>query len=115
MAAYVAPLSITVTRGEARTFNYTHQTSGTDSTPINIAGWTIVFTARDQTNTVVLTKSITVSSGPAGTYTWGVTATDTTRDPTSYTCDIWRTDSGSETIMGLGTMVISADVRTGVV
>lgn len=111
MAATVAPLALVVTRGEDRTFNGTHVTSATDSTAVNISGWTMKFTAKDARGRVVLTKTPSVVSGAAGTYTFAVTASDTTINPGQYACDLWRTDSGNATIMGLGTLTINGEVR----
>lgn len=66
MAASVAPLALEVTRGEDRTFAGTHQTSATNTTPVDITGWTLKFTAKDAKGNVKLTKSPSVISGPGG-------------------------------------------------
>ncbi len=109
--ANIAALTLTVTRGEARTFNGTHQTSATDTTAINITGWTLLVTVRDLLGRVLFSTAATVVSGLSGTYSFAFTAAQTTLEPASYPCDLWRTDSGSETIMGLGTLQITSDVR----
>ena len=109
--ADVALITLSVARGSAKTYNGTHVTSGTDSTPVNITGWTILVTARDENARVVWQKTASVVSGAAGTYTWPLTASDTTISAKPYTEDIWRTDSGSETLMALGTHTITSEVR----
>ena len=111
MAPVLATLALVLTQGEDRTFTGTHQTSATDTTVINITGWTMVFTARDANKIAVLSKTVTVVSGPNGTYTFTLAAADTNINPTTYACDLWRTDSGNATIMALGTLTINADVR----
>lgn len=107
----VARIALECSRGEARTFAGTHQTSGSDTTAINITGWTISITVRDEGKITMFTKSGTVTSGPAGTYTFAVTATNTTISAKPYSIDIWRVDSGSETLMAVGTLTISDEVR----
>ena len=106
----VAGLALTAAKGEAVTYNATHQTSASDTTAVNITGWTIAVTARDETKAVVLTKAASVVSGAAGTYTWSVTKADTSLQAKSYNLDIQRTDSGSEKLMGLGTWTILQEV-----
>ena len=109
--AYVASLAINVTRGEDRAFAGTHQTSGTDSTAVNITGWTMVFTARDLHGVAWLSKTVSVTVGASGTYSFSVTASDLTVSSGNYPCDIWRTDSGNATIMGIGLLTVAGDVR----
>lgn len=109
--ADVAPLAISIGRGQDRTYSCTHQTSGSDATAINITGWTISATAKDDSGTVVLSKAGTVTNGAAGTYTWAVTASDTLLTPAAYRLDIYRTDSGSRTLMGLGTWTVTSEVK----
>ena len=100
-----------VTRGEARTFNGTHVTSASNSTPINITGWTMVFTVRLADRRVLMSKTVSILSAGAGTYSFSLTGADTTITPGNYDADIWRTDSGSETIMALGVLTVNSDVR----
>jgi hypothetical protein len=111
MAQSVAVLALQVTKGEDRVFAGTHQTSGTDTTPINITGWTMKFTVRDANKNILFTKTPSVSVGASGTYTFSVAAADTTINPDTYPCDLWRTDSGLATVMGIGTLTIQPDVR----
>jgi len=111
MATTVARIALECARGEARTFSGTHQTSGSDTTAINISGWTISITCRDTTGAVMFTKSGSIISGAAGTYSFAVTATNTTISPSAYQIDIWRTDSGSETLMAVGSLNITQEYR----
>ena len=109
-----APLAINMARGEDITFTCTHQTSQTDSTPVNITAWTIAITIKDQSGNVTITKSGTVTGGAAGTYTWPIAAADTTGiKATVYSIDIWRTDSGSRREMGIGSFTVAPDVIYG--
>jgi len=111
MDGNLASPSWSVTRGEARTFQGMHQTSATNTTPINITGWTIVFTARLANGAVLFSKACSIVVAGSGTYSFSVTAADTTVTPGNYNGDIWRTDSGSETIMAQGILTINSDVR----
>lgn len=105
-----ATIAISAAKGEAVTYPCTHVTSGSSSTPIDITGWTIKVTARDQSGTVVLNKTASITSGVAGTYSFSVTHADTTLTPFAYPLDIQRTDSGSEKLMGFGKWTITGEV-----
>ena len=111
MDGNLASPSWSVTRGEAKTFTGTHQTSATNTTPINLTGWTMVFTARLADNRVLFSKTVSIVVAGSGTYSFSLTASDTTITPGNYTADIWRTDSGSETIMCQGILTVNSDVR----
>lgn len=107
-----ASIALSCAKGEAVTFPLTHVTSGTDSTPINITGWTIKAMGRDEAGNVIFDKTATVVSGAAGTYSLSFTHAETTvYQAKSIDVDIWRTDSGSERLMGLGKFTIGQDVR----
>lgn len=110
MSGDVATLNISVARGSAKTYNFTHQTSGSNTAAVNITGWTITVTVRNADGSLLFTKTASVVSGAAGTYTWSVTKANTNVTPTSYPMDIWRTDSGSETLMGVGQFTITPEV-----
>lgn len=105
-----ASISLFAARGEAVTYTCTHQTSAGTTTAIDISGWTITATARDETGAAVLSKTGTVTSGVNGTYTIAVTHADSLLVPRAYRFDIWRTDSGSEKLMGVGTWTITGEV-----
>lgn len=105
-----APLNLSAAKGEAVTFTCTHEVSGSDPTVVDISGWTITVTAKDDSGTTVLGKSATVTSGPLGTYTFSVSHADMLLEPAVYSVDIWRTDSGSETLMGYGKFRVTREV-----
>ena len=105
-----AQLSFSCARGEAVTINCTHVTSATDATAINITGWTLKLTARDDNGNIFIDEAGTVISGAAGTYSFTLTHAETMRPRKSYQFDIWRTDSGSEKIMGLGFFTVTDEV-----
>lgn len=107
--ADVARLNLITAKGEARTYSGTHQTSATDTTPIDITGWTIKVTAKDEGGRVVLNKTATIVNGATGSYQFSVTHADTLVTPSAYRVDIQRT-SGAETLMGLGTWTVTPEV-----
>ncbi len=108
-----ARVRFSVGKGEAVTFTGTHQAGPTNTTPVNIAGWTISVTVRNPDGTTLMTKAGTVTNGAAGQYSWSVTATDTTVTAGERDVEIWRTDSGSERIMAAGVFYIVPDVLNG--
>jgi len=111
MSQHVAQLTLEAALGETRQFSGTHQTSSTDTTPIDITGWTLTVTIKNPIGTTV-TLAGTVVSGTAGTYRWTITAANTvTLGVNDSKIDVWRTDVGSETLMGLGTFSITQEVR----
>jgi hypothetical protein len=105
-----AQLTLSVARGEAVVINATHVTSATDTTPINISGWTIVLTARDENGTVFLNETGTVDVGASGTYHFDLTHAETMQPRKNYRFDIWRTDTGSEKPMGIGIFTITDEI-----
>lgn len=108
---YVAPLTVQVARGEDKTFNWTHQTSATDTTAINITGWTITVVIKPtQAATAILTKTASITVGASGTYSWSVTHADTLLPAQTWPLNVWRVDSGSATLMGSGTFQIVPEV-----
>lgn len=111
MSNLAAQIAATAYLGETRTFAWTHQTSETDTTAVNITGWTIIVTLKNVSLTTV-TISGTVTLGTAGTYTWIITAANTvTLGVGDCKVDVWRTNSGSETLMAIGTFAIVQEVR----
>lgn len=110
MSNLAAQLALTAYLGEDRLFTCTHETSGTDTTVKTITGWTITVTIKKGATTV--TKSGTVTSGTAGTYTFPVASADTVSLGVGVaSIDIQRTDSGSVTLMGIGDFSIIQEVR----
>lgn len=89
-------------QGEAITLTYT-RASGT-----TIATWTITAYIKqfhgDATNTLTLTGTLS-GGGTAGVFTLALTAAQTLALANqSYWAEVWRTDSGSETLMSLLTL-----------
>lgn len=89
-------------QGEAITLTLT-RAGGT-----TIAAWTITAYIKkfhdDATNTLTITGSL-VSSGTSGIFTLALTAAQTLALANQgYWCEIWRTDSSSETLMSLLTL-----------
>lgn len=106
-----AAVNLSAGRGEAVTFNGTHQTSATNATAVDITNWTIKVMAKDNVGNTVLDKTASVTSGPSGTYSFAVAKADTLLTPATYYFDVWRTDSGNEKLMGYGSFTITPDVR----
>lgn len=67
-------------------------------------------TARDDNGNVFITEAGTVDVGASGTYHFTLTHAETMRPRKSYKFDIWRTDSGSEKIMGFGYFDVTDEV-----
>jgi Tfp pilus assembly protein PilV len=107
----VAQIALGCALGETRTFTGTHQVSEHDATAVDISGWTITVTIKNAGGTSV-TISGSVVTGPSGKYSWTTTPPNTlTLGVGDDAIDIWRTDIGSETLMGLGTFSITQEVR----
>lgn len=103
-------LSLTAYAGEDYVATGTHVTSAVNTTPVNIAGWTIKATIRNRpgdANPSLLQVAATVTNGPAGLYTVSLSATQTTAlGVGNFAIDIWRTDPGANTEMAIGTLAI---------
>lgn len=109
-----APLAISVAKGEDVLFSCLHQTSQSNTAPVDISTWTIAITIKDQSGNVYLTKSGTVTSGPSGSYVWPLVSADTVSLKSgTYSIDIWRVDSGSRREMGIGSFTVTPDVYFG--
>jgi hypothetical protein len=82
---------------------------------VDITAWTITFTVARDVNTPapkLLTKSASIVSGPAGTFSVAMLAADTVAiAPCVYHWDAWRTDSGSARRLGYGTFTLLATAR----
>lgn len=85
----------------------------TMSPVVDITNWTIVFTlkASPGASPAILAKSGTVVNGPQGKFSVNLTAADTAQLPQAYAYDIWRTDSGTETVLSIGSFTILQEVR----
>lgn len=83
--------------------------------PRSIVGWTISFTAKfRQSGETVLSKSATLVDTTRGVFSFALAAADTegldvTEDlvaPEEYFWDVKRTDSGAETVLAGGSLVL---------
>jgi hypothetical protein len=105
-----AQLALACGKGETVTFNGTHQTSASNTTAIDITGWTIKMTVRDDSGTIVLQKTASITSGAAGTYALACTHAETLLPIRVYDADIWRTDTASEKLLANGTFAVTDEV-----
>ena len=103
-----------VAKGADIIFTGTQWTSSAKITPANITGWAIRVKAQRKDGTVVLDTPATVTDGPNGKYTWSVSHTVSNITTGLLKLDIFRSDSGFETPMVIGTLKLGADVRWGV-
>jgi hypothetical protein len=82
---------------------------------VDISGWTITFTVARDVNTPspkLITKTASIVSGPAGTFSVAMQAVDTSAIvPGVYQWDAWRTDTGSNRRLGYGTFTLLATAR----
>lgn len=98
----------TIYKGEDVTLNFTM------SPVVDISGWTLSFTIRDErlTGSALVTAAGSVTSGVDGTFSVALTAAQTTTlDPDEYAWDVWRTDSGSATVLALGDITVAGTPR----
>lgn len=86
-----------ITRGEAVTLQFT-RAGGTAITSFTISGYLRTWQGAE-TITLTLTGTL-VSSGSTGVFTMALTAAQTAALLNqSYQLQVWRTDSGSETLL----------------
>lgn len=98
----------TVYRGETYVMAFT-MTPTTD-----ITGWTLSWRAKTTPSDVLalLTVNAAITSSAAGQFSVTLTAAQTaTLTSDSYTCDVWRTDSGSEAAVAMGRLLVRGTVR----
>ena len=89
-----------VFRGEDLTLNFTM------SPTVDITGWTIQFYSG------LLTINATITSGTSGTFSVSITRAQTAAwTPGSKKFDIWRTDSGSSTVLAYGSIEVREVAR----
>ncbi len=86
--------------------------------PVNITGWTLSFTVkidREDASPVLISKTvgagIVITDASNGVFSITLTAADTNITPGKYQYDIWRTNSGAETMLTEGVLTIKASVR----
>lgn len=118
-AAYV---EFAIARGEDKSFPMVHVISASDSTPINLTGWTIRIKVKRKDGTVVVEKAATLGAtladgstvaASAGGYTWGLTNAESNITPGLCKIDIFRVDAGVIRAMAIGTIELVDDVRYG--
>jgi len=87
---------ISINRGEDITLNFTAYTTDTGTTPEDITGWTLVFTVAEASNsaTKLITKTCSIASAVAGTFTATLLSADTNIAPGRYWADVYRTNAG---------------------
>lgn len=98
--------AITVYRGEDIQLDFT-------MSPVeNITGWTLLFTVEGSSHaTKLISKAGVIVSGAAGTFKVTLTATETDIRAGVYQYDFWRTDSGSNRALAVGTFTVSDVAR----
>jgi hypothetical protein len=98
---------ITFYKGEAVALVFT-------MTPVtNIAGWNISLTLRNNPTDAVplLTKAATLTTPAAGVFTVALTHAETVAlSAANYAYDVQRTDTGSEAVLSIGTLVVAQEV-----
>lgn len=105
--------SCAIGQGESVTLTFTAVTTTA------ITGWTLTFTCkRFHTDTAALfTLTPTITDGVNGVFTVSLTPAQTTTLMTylqSYCCDVWRTDSGSETLLSQVQVVLGENPRVSI-
>lgn len=99
--------NISAFRGEAVTLQFTLVPT------TDITGWTMTFTLkRDaQDPSALLSVSGVITSAAGGIFTVSLTGTQLTLDAGIYVYDVWRTNSGYETVLSDGTFTVKQPVR----
>lgn len=76
--------------------------------PLDITGWSISFRVGLVGNESIITKTvgsgITVTDAANGELTIALTASDLTRINASYLCELRRTGTGVEAVLGIGSL-----------
>lgn len=113
-----AKIALTCYKGEDYEADGTHVSSddATTAQPVDITGWTIVFTVRAAPGTsgspLLGPVECTLVSAPAGTYKVTLTSAQTAAlGVGSYWCDFWRTNSGAQTELAIGTFKVRQGVN----
>lgn len=88
----------------------------TMSPATSISGWTLAFTVRNSDGTLMVSKTtasgITITDAGAGIFTIALATADTGAIPPGvYDFDVWRTNSGNETRLAYGPLVVDKQVR----
>jgi hypothetical protein len=78
----------------------------------DISGWTFTMTIR-QNGVVKLTKAGVIVSASGGVASFSYTGTETgTLAEGNYDYDVWRTNSGAETQLAIGPLIVTPQYRT---
>ena len=104
------PASAVVYRKEAATLTFTAAATTA------ITAWTIVATIKRSHNdtSALVSPTTAITDGTNGVFTVALTTTQTgttMATPQSYPFDVWRTDSGSETMLAFGLITLLEEVR----
>jgi hypothetical protein len=113
----VAPLDLSLYRGEDYVGTGTHRSSPVPSAPtVDISGWSIVATVKetaDDTADALLTIAATLTDPTHGGYEVTITAAQSaTLEVRTYVIDIWRVNTGAKTTLARGTLRVLQPVRT---
>src|SRR4051812_27507279 len=111
-----APLALDAYKGEDYEARGVHKLSRAPGAQVvDISGWAITFTVRvlpTTANPPLLSIDAAVLSGTAGTYLISLTSAQTLALGVGvFHADVWRTDSGAQTEMAVGTLTILQPVR----
>lgn len=105
MAIARATAAFECVKGEDYQINWTIQTSDTDSTPVDITGWTFAMSVKRQSSdstASVITPTITTLVAASGTLKAVFAAAGTVDLDGDYQFDLWRTNAGSATCLCSG-------------
>lgn len=104
-----------IAKGADAVFQGTHWTGPDKLTPVNLNGWTILVKAKRKDGTIILNNvpAAILGDGSTGQYTWTMTHAQSNVASGLCSLDIFRTDTGVETPLVIGTLQIGADVRWG--
>lgn len=101
-------------KGEDVLLNFTIYGASSTASPLNVAGWTTLFSVKQNTNDTgtIFTQTGTVVSSTAGTLTVTIASCQTSSlTPFEYAHDLWRVDSGSFACLSIGTLELTGSPR----
>lgn len=96
-------------KGEDFQINWTIQTSKTDTTAVNISGWTLGLYIKRQASDadpVAVTATSSVVTAGSGLAKSVLAAADTLTLDGDYEYSFWRTDSGAATCLSTGSFSV---------
>lgn len=109
-----ASIALEAYQGENYVGTGTHQVSSTDTTGVDIAGWTIVFTLKRRKSdpSAILNVTAALVTPASGIYSITLTPAQLNAlKPGDYHCDIQRTNSGARAVMAIGLFTVIDPVR----